>query len=340
MNHSDNIVKRYYSTSPSRGLDLENSTSRRQFLGIPGTAAVISGSIAATFVSSARADGSQGASFGGQGTDRVRNSYAVREKAAREESKLPVPRQITNGDEQKYPSFIGNFSKGLPHNSIGEVDRNAYLSLLSAVRQGTAAAFEQVRLGGDVPLVNPLAGEAFDLEATDSHQLAIPPFPSVTSAELADQAVELYWQALCRDVNFTDYATDPLARAAAAELSSLKAFKGPRSSGIVTLQTLFRGFTGGDVIGPYVSQLLLSPLNYGPYFMSGQMSMYVPGLDYLTDQKSWLKVQNGEGPFGTNTIETVHGIPVLRYIRNGRDYAMYVHTDPWPACSCHFTTPG
>jgi hypothetical protein len=68
-------------------------------------------------------------------------------------------------------------SARLPHNNIGEVDRSAYLSFLNAVRQGTAAAFEQIPLGGNVPLVNPLAGVAFDLEGTDSHQLAIPPFP-------------------------------------------------------------------------------------------------------------------------------------------------------------------
>jgi hypothetical protein len=91
-----------------------------------------------------------------------------------------------------------------------------------------------------VQLVNPLAGIAFDLEGTDSHQLAIPAFASVASQDLADQAVELYWMALCRDVNFTDYATTPLALAAAAELSKLSSFNGPKSNGKVTPQTLFR----------------------------------------------------------------------------------------------------
>jgi len=165
-------------------------------------------------------------------------------------------------------------------------------------------------------LVNPLAGLALDLEGTDSHQTMIPPFPRVASQALADQAVELYWQALCRDVNFTDYPTDLTALAAVSELSKLPTYAG------VTPQTLFRGFTTADAIGPYVSELLLSPMNYGPYFMDGRMSMYVPYLDYMTDQTSWLKVQNGS-PFGANTIDTVP-----RYIRNGRDYAIVVHADP------------
>jgi hypothetical protein len=312
----------------------EHSANRREFLThIPRAAAATLVSTAIPFGSSAKAGESGG--NGADGTERVRDSYQIREEAARDETKVPVPRQTTNGDEQNAKlKFIGNYSKGLPHNAIGEVDPAAYLSFLKAVRQGTAAAFENVPLGGDpsivgglTKLVNPLAGLAFDLEATDSHQFAIPPFPSVTSRELAAQAVELYWMALCRDVPFTEYESDTpggkLAQAAAAELSSLPGFTGPRAAGKVTPQTLFRGFTAEDVIGPYVSQLLLCPFNYGPYAMDGKMSMYVPTVDYMTEQGAWLAVQNGKGPFAPNTVD-----PVRRYIRNGRDFAMFVHTDP------------
>jgi hypothetical protein len=56
--------------------------------------------------------------------------------------------------------------------------------LLNAVRQGTAAAFEQVHLGGDTLLVNPLAGLALDFEGTDSLQTMILPFPRVASQAL------------------------------------------------------------------------------------------------------------------------------------------------------------
>ena len=65
----------------------------------------------------------------------------------------------------------------------------------------------------------------------------IPAAPSVASRVLADQAVELYWQALCRDVNFMDYPTDLTALVAVCELSKLPTYAG------VTPQTLFWGFT-------------------------------------------------------------------------------------------------
>jgi len=48
---------------------------------------------------------------------------------ARARRSPPTPPQISNGDEARYPNFIGNYSQGLPHNSIGEVDPAAYHSV-------------------------------------------------------------------------------------------------------------------------------------------------------------------------------------------------------------------
>jgi membrane-associated phospholipid phosphatase len=42
----------------------------------------------------------------------------------------------------------------------------------------------------------------------------------------------------------------------------------------------------------------------------------------MTDQPSWLAVQNGQGPFAQNTIDTT------RFTCTGRDLCVYVHTDP------------
>jgi membrane-associated phospholipid phosphatase len=301
----------------------DDGSTRREFLGnVPGVMALTLASGAATFglSTSTLADGSP--SLGG-GKVRAQEALEIREKAALSDRLLPILKQTSNQDEQLYLSFIGNYSKGLPHNPIGEVDTKAYRTLLRAIGAGSFQAFEQVPLGGNVKLGNPLSGLAFELEGTDSHQLAIPAAPAVASQVRAAEAVELYWMALLRDVNFSDYATNPMTQAAAAELSSLVGFNGPRIGGRVTAQSLFRGFTAGDLIGPYVSQLNMQPFAYGPYSMSGQMSMYVSGVDYMTKPSDWLAVQNGQGPFGSNQVD-----PQPRFIRNGRDYAMYVHTDP------------
>jgi membrane-associated phospholipid phosphatase len=307
----NDLASRARPVAPSSG----SSTTRRQFLGrIPAGAGAAVASSAVSFRSSAKTGEGQDNDPGSVGTERVLNSYEVREQAARSETKVPVPTQITNGDEQRYSNsnFIANFSKGLPHNSLGEVDPSAYRSLLNGLRQGTSKALEDHIVLGDDPgtkLVNPLAGLAFDLEGTDSHQLKIPPFPELNSKALADQAVELYWMALCRDVNFSKYGIDPTTIAAVKELK-------------VTSQTLFRGFTAGDLIGPYVSQFLIKPFNYGPYAMNGLMTVAKAGIDYLTDVDSWLKNQNGTSFAGNPPDSTPQSV------RNGRDLATYVHTDP------------
>ena len=141
--------------------------------------------------------------------------------------------------------------------------------------------------------MDPQAGLAFDLEGTDSHQLAIGTPPSVASQQIADAAVENYWMALLRDVNFTQYGNEPISQAAIAELNSLSAFNGPKP---VTPQNLFRGFTAGDVLGPYVSQFLLQSFSFGAIPIAQLVRTYAPGVDYMMTQPAWLAVQNGQGP--------------------------------------------
>jgi hypothetical protein len=296
---------------------------RRKFLLQAGAAATVAaGVLAAPSVASAQSgdtDSLGGVQHPGLGNRRVRESFENRVNAASREALVPVPRQITNGDERNFPNYIGNFSKGLVHNSIGEVSSSSYQSFLAALNSGNPSLFEHIQMGGNTPLVNPQAGLAFDLEGCDSHQLAIGTPPSVASRAIADAAVEDYWMALCRDVNFTQYGNEPLTQAAIAELNTLPQFHGPKP---VTPQNLFRGFTAGDVLGPYASQFILKPFLFGALPVTQLMTTYAPGVDYMADQASWLAAQNGQGPFGSNQAD-----PNLQFMRNGRGLAAYVHVD-------------
>lgn len=315
----DNRVKDVLPAEFPSAMKTASGLNRRKFLeqAVAATA-VAAGVLALPPVASAQSRSSAGGSSSGVNNPRSVRSYQNRVSSAAREAQVPIPRQITNGDETNYP-YIGNFSKGLVHNSIGEVSSSSYLSFLTALRSGDPALFEQIQLGGTVPLVNPQSGLAFDLEGCDSHQTAIGTPPSVASRYIADTAVESYWMALCRDVDFTQYGNEPLTQAAIAELNTLPEFHGPKP---VTPQNLFRGFTAGDVIGPYASQFILLPFLFGALPVTQLMTTYVPGVDYLTDQASWLAVQNGQGPFGQNQND-----PNLQYMRNGRGLAAYVHVD-------------
>lgn len=300
----------------------KQGSTRRAFLGqVAGAAAVTLASGATVASSAASAANQEPSAFEAGNNPRARalRCFNIRVNAAQAELNVRVPNEVTNGDEHHFPNFIGNYSKGLAHNGIGEVLPASYASLLRAVNNGDPRLFEQIQMGGKVPLVDPQAGLAFDLEGTDSHALAIGTPPSVASREIADAAIENYWMALCRDVNFTQYGNEPLTTAAIAELNSLPAFHGPKP---VTPQNLFRGFTAGDVLGPYVSQFLLLPFAYGAVPVTQLLTTYVPDVDYMKDQASWLAVQNGQGPFGPNSID-----PNPQHMRNGRGLSAYVHID-------------
>ena len=229
-----------------------------------------------------------------------------------------------NGDEDLYPNRIGNYSKALPHQANGEVVPAAYDALLNAIRTGNPADFEQIPLGGTTKLTSPQSGFAFDLEGTDAFSMTQPPAPAFASREIAAEISENYWMALLRDVAFTDYTSNPIAAAAAADLTLYGAdFKGPKNAaGQVTPNLLFRGLTPGDKAGPLMSQFWFHPCHFGSNEIRQKIRTVLPNIDYMTDFSSWLAQQNGVAPPSGPAYD-----PVVRYMRNGRDLGEWVHID-------------
>lgn len=252
---------------------------------------------------------------------RRNKAYKIRRDAALYQKNLPLPNHPDNGEEKDYP-YLANFSKGLPHNDFGEVDPEAYQAMLDALSMGDDEAFERIPLGGVRPLRNPQAGLAFDLEGPDSHHLKIRPAPRIDGPENSGEMAELYWMALARDVNFTDYDNNSFIAGACTDLSAFSDFRGPKQGGSVTPATIFRGKTPGDQKGPYLSQFLLKDIPYGTLTISQRQKTVIPNMNYMTDPASWLNIQNGHNPLVTDAFDGTS-----RYIRNGRDLATYVHFD-------------
>jgi hypothetical protein len=303
---------------------------RRTFLNGLGATAGIAASLPAisllTEPATAFADdiGPQG------GRARAESSERIRQGVAERESNVRIPNHEDNGDEALYPSKIGNYSKNLKHDpTTGEVDPAAYQAMIAAIATGRFADFEALATNGHFGstdpsvqrrLVNPGSGYAFDLEGTDSHQLKLAPAPTFASAQEAGEMAELYWMALLRDVNFADYETSSLVQTAAADLTKMSDFRGPKVGGAVTPQTLFRDTYPGCTVGPYISQFLLQPCNFGSMRIDSRMVTVAPNVDYMTDFPSWLSVQNG-----VNTPPIPVGDPA--YCRSGRDLTHYVNID-------------
>jgi hypothetical protein len=272
--------------------------------------------------------------------DLRKKAFKARLKAAEEEFDIAIPPLPNNGDEARYPEKISVATKGLRHDANGHVDPASYESLLKALKSRRPEDFEKIILGGTAKLADPQGPLTTALEGINNSQLAIPLAATLDSAELAADHIELYWQALLRDVPFSEYRNDtshPLVLAAVSELNSLPAFNGPTDNGRVTPETLFRstaayvdyqadptGKKGNYVIppgtleGPYISQFLLRPLPaWGT--IAGQLQLrpiQKEGESFGTDFDEWLAIRNG-----ISTGKSITLASGRRHLINGRDLA-------------------
>ena len=261
-------------------------------------------------------------------------AYEVREEAAELAYLRPHRRHENNGEESLYRNgqnrlnYIANYSKGLPHNNDGEVDPDAYRTLLRALSSGEPRYFERIELAPIQPnerqrrLINPQAGLAFDLEGPDSHSLRTPPAPRIASRRTSAEMAELYWMAVLRDLPFHDYPNAPAEVQQA--VGSLQGLDFPDYFADVSPDTLFRGSLPGDRVGPYLSQFLLKVVPYGPYEVVQKQRTPQQNTDFMTNFPEWLSIRNGIEP--ANKLENFLTNAKF-HIRNLRDLAYHVRVD-------------
>jgi hypothetical protein len=273
--------------------------------------------------------------------DLRKKAFKARLKAAEEEFNIDIPPLPNNGDEARYPEKISVATKGLKHDANGHVDPVSYESLLNALKSRRPEDFEKIILGGTAKLADPQGPLTTALEGINNSQLSIPLAATLDSAELAADHVELYWQALLRDVPFSEYrngTSHPLVLAAVSELNSLPAFNGPTDNGRVTPETLFRSTAAyvdyqadpsgkkgkyvtppGTLEGPYISQFLLRPLPaWGTIAGQPQLRpIQKEGETFGTDFDEWLAIRNGISTGKSITLESGR-----RHLINGRDLAI------------------
>jgi len=274
-----------------------------------------------------------------QRANRRVNSKNIRAAASLESASWPLLTQLTNGDEQRYADKRASYAKALKIQDNGLVDVGAFNQMVFALSTNNQNAFNAIPMGTSPVqrrLVDPQAAFAFNLDGFDGWIPTMLPAPTLASAQTAGEMVEVYWHALLRDVFFNAYPTNGLAAMAINDLNSLSDFRGPKVNGKVTTQTLFRGNTPGDLIGPLVSQFLYLSVPYGPVNNFAFDSLGTPGInfqaqtvpdpgvmnDFGTKFDDWLAIQRGENSTATITFGAKR-----EFIRNARDMGDYVHQD-------------
>jgi hypothetical protein len=255
---------------------------------------------------------------------RVLAAFAARFNTSTRQALVSIPLHTKNGDET-LADKCGTYAKALKHTSPGKVDLIAYNGFINAIASGTFAAFEGLIAGGSRTQNGPLGSYAKTFFGADSSQfgdLVVPTPWKMASVEYAAELVELYWCSLLRDVTFMNYHSNAVAVAAASELTTIPGYKGPKDDGTVSPALLFRGQFAGETIGPYVSQFLLTPTNFGPLNFDQKYATYAAGVDYMTDEPTFFDVQQG---IPTGVVDQKD--PVARYLHNGRGLAAWTHVD-------------
>ncbi|MFP2927547.1 hypothetical protein ACLESO_20590 [Pyxidicoccus sp. 3LG] len=280
-------------------------------------------------------------------TNRADNARKVRVEAADFQRAQPVAKHANNNDLADFGRWA-TYTKGLPHDTVGDTNPVEYDAFLNAVLTGDPDLLEAVPLGGVRRFVNPQAGFSYVLEGADPQALTMRPAPDFDSPEVSGEMDELYWMSLVRDVRFDQYASDTTIAQAVNRLNQLQLYRGAKaSSGAVTTGTLFRADTASAAQGPFVSQFLLKtvPFGGGPLAQESETNPPPPGVeptahqqieqriwtrfagdDRVTAYAEWLSIQNGEAP--ADPVDTLEDLDnTRRYIRNGRDLAEWVHFD-------------
>jgi membrane-associated phospholipid phosphatase len=296
------------------------NSNRRKFLSqvggvIAATVALGAVSVSAQTPEKGEVDGDDNSRHSLQNRRR-NNARKIRRDAAHERFEETANHHPTNGDENLYANKIGNYSKTMPHDANGVVAGYAYNALLNAMQTGNPTDFDAIPQGGTAKQANPQGALAFSLDSADSNALTIAVPPAYASETEAAEMAEVYWQAVTRDVSFADYATDATIGSAVNDLNRFARFSG------VTRNSIFRGQSSGDLVGPYISQFLYKPIPQGPRVVEQKLKVPVANVNFMTNYSEWLNVQNGFAPTGAFAFD-----PTTRFIRNGRDLGEWVHRD-------------
>ncbi len=257
--------------------------------------------------------------------NRKKSAFDIRQRAAHLEYSGSIPNQLCNDDEVLFPDDCrSSFHKTFTHNDLGEVDKRDFQLFKEALDRGSSRLLEQLPLDplSERTLANPMGAFTFELVGVDSHATYMAPAPSFAGKTVAAEMGELYWQAITRDVPFQDYESDVQIAAAVNDLNSFSETVGPKISGQVTPETIFRGFSRGNLTGPYISQFLLQDIKYGPSLIEQRYRNPVFSEDFMTSYDEWLLIQKGQKPQFETQFQPERG-----YINNNRALAEYVHSD-------------
>jgi len=266
-----------------------------------------------------------------------------------EQSNVCVCPTRINMAEKKYKNYNynGSFHKSLKHNLRDGrlVSDNDYVKMKNSIIDNDQKLLDSVLLDpkSSLKLVNPLASWATVLVGIPQCELDVEPPAILSSNAAAADMMEIYGQAIARDVPFIKYDTDNtisklLSVGRMNDPVLLANLKFSPSHGLpFTSKTIFRGNLAGELVGPRISQLFLLDVPIG--------SLIIKQLYYVQPSRKYAQQNNFRVEWGVSLNETISiqngNIDILppdtpknellkRYIYSGRSLANSVENKNAP----------
>lgn len=222
--------------------------------------------------------------------------------------------------------YEGLFSKTMTHSPVtGLTEFVKIRELIFALETGEQEDFDILdrATGATRKLANPQAALSSELLGADPEGVAFPTAPALSSREAAAEMIEVYEKNILREKSFSlissNTADTDLDRAVANLNSFGDDFTGPKDGGVVTRKTLFRGKGAGELVGPYISQLMYLdvPLGNHTIVQRGPTKTGVYGITAA----NWKAIQEGSVPVA-QTIDSAE-----KYMWNPAQLGSFVHID-------------
>ena len=249
-----------------------------------------------------------------------------------------VPCQNEEEIKYKHHHYNGEFHKSLTHCHItGKLKYNKdYKKMVGGILHNNQKLLASVPLnpGSQIVLANPLASLGSVLAGAPQTSLYLPIPPKLSSDSAASDMVENYSMCLARDVPFIDYSTDSTiaTQLDSSHMNSPNVLSNLLYKPIGTFgyKTLFRGISNEEIVGPYISQLLLLNIPMGDlvvqqkYKSIASRSTAVGQVEWGVNRTETINLQNGL----LNTLPPINPANTQHtYIYNGRALSEAVHND-------------
>ena len=229
-----------------------------------------------------------------------------------------------DGNDEYYPYM---FSKTLQHNSeTGFAKKKDIDTIIKASQISDISSINNIATS-DIPSENRriiegvASSQSYNLMGTDSCIPIYSDYYKIDDPRSMFEMGEVYSMQLLKDETFYDIENN-VNNINKYHLSDLNSFEknitAPTDNSKITSKLLFRGNNKHELIGPYISQYLYLPFNYGSIPIEQKFTSIIA--QDINDSK-WIEIQNGK------IIKNVHDNNV-KYINTPKILATKVHTDP------------